>query len=114
MSERIAQNTSELIKKANVGSMLNITEKGDTYTIGKIVGFKECLDWRYGWYYFFEIENGDEVFLAEQSVYDVKVGSDYPVFINICMDDNYEVVTDKKNYYDESDNTLYYHSSKIE
>lgn len=114
MSERIAQNTSELIKRANAGSMLNITEKGDTYTIGKIVEFKECLDWRYGWYYFFKIENGDEVFLEEQSVYDVKVDADNPVVINICIDDNYEVGTDKKNYYDESDNKLYYHSSKIE
>ena len=114
MSERIAQNTNELSKRAHVGSMLNIIEKDNAYTIGKIVEFKECMDWRYGWYYFFEIENGDEVFLAEQSVYDVKADADNPVVINIYMDDNYEVGTDKKNYYDESDNRLYYHSSKIE
>ena len=114
MSVRIAQNTSELIKRAHVGSMLNIVEKDNAYTIGKIVEFKECLDWRYGWYYFFKIENGDEVFLEEPSVYEVKVDDNNPLVINICMDDNYEVGTDKKNYYDKSDNTLYYHSAKIE
>ena len=114
MSERIAQNTNELIKRVHAGTILNIVEKDKAYTIGNITEFKECLDWRYGWYYFFEIENGDEVFLEEQSVYDVKVDVDYPVVINICIDDNYEVGTDKKNYYDESDNRLYYHSAKIE
>lgn len=114
MSERIAQNTSELIKRAQADTVLNIVEKDKTYTIGKIAEFKECLDWRYGWHYFFKIENGDEVFLLEQSVYDVKVDDDDPVVINVRMDDNYEVGSHKKNYYDKSDNTLCYHSEKIE
>lgn len=114
MSERIAQNTNELINRVHAGVMLNIIEKDKAYTIGKIVEFRECLDWRYGWYYFFKIENGDEVFLEEPSVCEVKCDDSYPVVVNIYMEDNYEVGTDKKNYYDESDNTLYYHSAKIE
>lgn len=114
MSERIAQNTYEFSTRAHDGAILNIIEKDNAYTIGKIVEFKECLDWRYGWHYFFKIENGDEVFLLEQSVYDVKVDDDDPVVINVRMDDNYEVGSHKKNYYDESDNTLCYHSEKIE
>lgn len=114
MSKRNAQNTNELIKRVHAGTTLNIVGKDNAYTISNITEFKEFLDWRYGWYYFFTNENGDEVFLEEPSVHDVTVDADNPVVIKICIDDNYEVRMYKRNYYDESDNRLYYHSAKIE
>lgn len=68
--------------------MLNIIEKGNAVTLGRIMEYNHNLDTKY---YEFTLTNGDEVMLEELSVYVVDCDRDNRVVINIYIDDNYKV-----------------------
>ena len=70
------------------GCMLNIIEKGNDFTLGRIMEYNHNLDTKY---YEFTLTNGDYVTLEELSVYVVDSDRDNRVVINIYIDDDYEV-----------------------
>jgi hypothetical protein len=92
------------------GGMLNIIEKGNAFTLGRIMEYNHNLDEKY---YEFTLTNGDSVMLEELSVYFVDCDRDNRVVINIYISDDYQVGCFTNDILSDDRNFQYYSIERV-